>query len=60
MKLKRREILAGAVAIAAPLQAQAQAPDPTEQAKAALKANRSQLDRIKLPMATEPAFVFKA
>ncbi len=58
MKLKRREILAGAAAIAVPLQAQT--PDSLDQAKAALTTNRSQLDRVKLPMTTEPAFVFKA
>ncbi len=57
MKLKRREMLLSAVAVAAPLAAQST--DPLEQARAAMKTNRSALDKIKLPMAVEPAFMFK-
>lgn len=50
-------MLLSAVAVAAPLAAQST--DPLEQARAAMKTNRSALDKIKLPMAVEPAFMFK-
>ena len=52
-------LFSGAI-VAMPLTAQAaQTTDPLEQARAAMKTNRSALDKIKLPMAVEPAFVFK-
>ncbi len=57
MKLKRRDILLSAVVVAAPLAAETT--DPLEQARAAMKTNRSTLEKIKLPMAVEPAFIFK-
>ena len=57
MKLKRRELFLSAAVLAVPLQAQA--PDSLEQARAAMQANRLALDKIKLPIAVEPAFVFK-
>ena len=63
MKLKRRDMLFSGAIVAMPLTAQttqaAQTTDPLEQARAAMKTNRSALDKIKLPMAVEPAFVFK-
>ena len=49
-------LFSGAI-VAMPLTAQTI--DPLEQARAAMKTNRSALDKIKLPMAVEPAFVFK-
>ena len=57
MKLKRRDMLFSGAIVAMPLAAQTI--DPLEQARAAMKTNRSALDKIKLPMAVEPAFVFK-
>ncbi len=62
MKMKRREILASPLAVAA---AAAQAPatgkaDLVEQARQGMKAGRAALAKVKLPQATEPAFVFKA
>ena len=58
MKLKRRDLLLSATVVVAPLAAQTTT-DPLEQVRAAMKTNRSALDKIKLPMAVEPAFVFK-
>lgn len=64
-KLTRRELIAGAATVAAASQASAmQAPTTAEDwGKAAREANRANaeaLKKIKLPMATEPAFAFKA
>lgn len=56
-------MLLSAAIVATPLAAQtsqaAQTTDPLQQARAAMKTNRSELDKIKLPMAVEPAFVFQ-
>lgn len=62
MKLKRREMLASPLAVAAvaaqtPPQAK---PDLVEQARQSMKAGRATLAKVKLPQATEPAFIFKA
>jgi hypothetical protein len=62
MKMKRREILASSLAVAA---AAAQTPpagkaDLVAQARQSMKAGRAALAKVKLPQATEPAFVFKA
>ena len=43
---------------AAPLQAQEET--PLDQARKAMKQNREAVDKIKVPMSVEPAFVFKA
>lgn len=60
-KLTRRE-LAGALAGTALLQAQAPAPaeDETAAARTQIQNNAGQLDKVALPMATEPAFRFEA
>jgi len=66
MKITRRHLAAIAIASAAAL-AQAPQPAPAEDAEELLKAAREQVKRngetlagFKLPMATEPAFAFKA
>ncbi len=62
MKLKRREILAAplaATAVAAQ-DSTTNKPDWVEQARQSMKANRSALAKVKVPQATEPAFLFKA
>jgi hypothetical protein len=62
-KLTRREIVA-AFAGAAPLLAPAQTPAPAEDEDAAARSRvqsvARRLDQVPLPMATEPAFQFKA
>ena len=62
MAITRRKlatIIAAAAAV--PAAAQPQAPDEeTRSAQEALRNNALQLDKIPLPMATEPAFHFKA
>lgn len=61
MKLKRRELLVAAAAVAT-VEAQTQATpgDLLELAKRNLKGNREAMDKVKLPMAVEPAFSFRA
>jgi hypothetical protein len=63
VKLKRREMLVAAVAAGA-LQGEAQeAVAPAELldlAKRSMQSNRDAINKVKLPMAVEPAFVFKA
>ncbi|WP_155121305.1 hypothetical protein [Bryobacter aggregatus] len=56
--MKRRDWLLSTTALAVPLQAQT--PELLEQARASMRANREALEKVKLPMAVEPAFVFKA
>lgn len=61
--MKRREILASPLAVAAlPAQAPPAAAkaDLVEQARQSMKAGRAALAKVKLPQATEPAFLFKA
>jgi hypothetical protein len=64
MKLKRREILlAAAVATGAPpapAQTAATGGDLLDLARRTQKTNREAMSQVKLPMATEPAFSFKA
>lgn len=58
MKLKRREILLATVA-ASTVQAQPQ-DQLTEVAKRAIETNRAAINKVKLPMEVEPAFIFRA
>jgi hypothetical protein len=64
MKLKRREVLMAAAAAAgthpAPAQAPASGADLLDLARRTQRSNREALDQVKLPMAAEPAFHFKA
>lgn len=63
MKLKRREILLAAAAASAPgtaAQTPAAGSELLELARRAQKTNREALEKVKLPMAAEPAFTFKA
>jgi hypothetical protein len=54
-------MLIAAIAVA-PLKVEAQqAPaDLVELARRGMKSNREAIEKVKLPMATEPAFIFKA
>jgi len=61
MKLTRRQLAASvALAAAPPLQASPQTEDLNVTARTRLKANADALNPVTLPMATEPAFQFKA
>jgi hypothetical protein len=63
MKVTRRQILASAALAPAAAQAQAPAPAADEELRSArerLKTTAAALAPVKLPMATEPAFQFKA
>ena len=60
MKLKRREMLMATVAVSAAMRVEAQEDTPLEQVRRAMTLNRTAIEKIKVPMATEPAFVFKA
>ncbi|MBM3760067.1 MAG: hypothetical protein FJW36_07450 [Acidobacteria bacterium] len=61
MKLKRRELLVATVGVAA-----AQPPKPqqggdlVELARQSMKSNREAIAKVKVDIAVEPAFVFKA
>jgi hypothetical protein len=57
--MKRREMLIAAIAVA-PLKVEAQEEDAVALARKSMKANREAIEKVKLPMATEPAFSFKA
>ena len=57
--MKRREMLIAAIAVA-PLKVEAQEEDLVALARTSMKTNREAIDKVKLPMATEPAFSFKA
>ncbi len=57
--MKRREMLIAAIAVA-PLKVEAQEEDLVALARTSMKTNREAIDKVKLPMATEPAFIFKA
>jgi len=57
--MKRREMLIAAIAVA-PLKVEAQEEDLVALARKSMKTNREAIDKVKLPMATEPAFSFKA
>jgi len=59
MGITRRE-LAAAVLAAAPIPAQAPSDDLVKAARDHLKANADALSKVDVPMATEPAFQFKA
>ena len=59
MQITRRE-LAAAVLAAAPTSAQTSPDDLVKTARDRLKANADALATIEVPMATEPAFQFKA
>lgn len=62
MDVSRRTLgqLLIASAAALPAAAAPQADEETQSAHDALRNNAQQLDKVKLPMATEPAFQFKA
>lgn len=57
--MKRRQMLIAAIAVA-PLKVEAQEEDLVALARKSMKTNREAIDKVKLPMATEPAFSFKA
>jgi hypothetical protein len=65
VKVNRRQMLVSAVA-ATTIEAEAQQQPAAGQedlaalARRGMKANRDAIDKVKLPIATEPAFVFKA
>ncbi len=44
--------------VSAPLEAQDQT--PLDQVRKAMKLNREEIEKMKVPMSVEPAFVFKA
>lgn len=61
MKLTRRQLAAVAlVAVPAPVSASPQAEDLDTAARDRMKANAAALQPVAVPMATEPAVVFKA
>jgi hypothetical protein len=61
MKLKRREMLVATVGVAAAQQQpQQQTGDLVELARQAMKSNREAIAKVKVDIAVEPAFVFKA
>ena len=60
MKLKRREMLMAAVAVPTAMRVEAQEDTPLEQVRRAMTLNRTAIGKIKVPMAIEPAFQFKA
>jgi hypothetical protein len=45
--------------LAVTVNAQEKAADPIDETRKAMQANRNALEKLKVPMATEPAFVFK-
>ncbi len=57
--MKRREMLIAAIAVV-PLKIEAQEEDLVALARQSMKTNREAIEKVKLPMATEPAFIFKA
>ena len=60
MKLKRREMLMATVAVPTAMRVEAQEATPLEQVRRAMTLNRTAIEKIKVPMAIEPAFQFKA
>lgn len=62
MNVTRRDValLVAAAAVPGPAAPQAAADEETRSAQEALANNARQIDKIDLPMATEPAFQFKA
>lgn len=48
------------VAVSAAMRVEAQEDTPLEQVRRAMTLNRTAIEKIKVPMAIEPAFVFKA
>ena len=63
MKITRRNLAMMAVAAPLAIPAEAQAPDSDEETKSAhevLRSNTEALAKVKIPIATEPAFSFKA
>ncbi len=62
MNVTRRDLalLVASAAVPAPAAPQAASDEDTRSAQEALKDDARQLDKIDLPMATEPAFQFKA
>ena len=60
MKVKRRGMLMAGIAgvVAAPLEAQDEM--PLDQVRKTMKLNREAIEKMKVPMSVEPAFVFKA
>lgn len=60
MKFKRREMLMAAVTVTAATRVEAQDDAPVDQVRRAMKMNRELIEKIKVPMAVEPAFSFKA
>lgn len=63
MKLKRRDMLVAAVAAGAMKVEAQEAAAPVELldlARRSMQSNREAINKVKLPVAVEPAFVFKA
>ncbi len=60
MNLKRREIFMAGIAVSAATRVEAQEDAPIDQVRRAMKMNREMIEKIKVPMAVEPAFIFKA
>jgi hypothetical protein len=63
VKLKRRDMLVAAVAVGASKGEAQEAVAPAELldlAKRSMQSNRDAINKVKLPMAVEPAFLFKA
>ena len=61
--MRRRDwalVLLGGAAAAEPAAAQTSASEDLAAAKERVTSNRAELARFSIPMATEPAFVFKA
>lgn len=59
-RLTRRDLAALLVALPAPAQEPPKAPpDPSEAARKRLQESIAKLDAFELPMAVEPAFVFR-
>ncbi len=48
------------IAVSAARRVEAQEDAPIDQVRRAMKMNREMIEKIKVPMAVEPAFVFKA
>ncbi len=58
MKVKRRELLLASLAATA--SAQQKPEEPTDQIRRQMQASQKTLSQFKVPITTQPAFVFKA
>ncbi|RPI17592.1 MAG: hypothetical protein EHM65_02950 [Acidobacteriales bacterium] len=59
IKITRREWAAALAATAVPIPAQTPADETLAEARAEIRADIERLEKFPLPMAAEPAFVFK-